>query len=233
VADATNGAPPDLGPLAATLLLARHAQTTDNIEMRLSGWTESDLSPLGEQQVALLADHFDRAHGHAAALYSSPSLRARRTAEAIGALTGHRPTYLDDLREMYFGELDGQPYERLKEAYADLLAADDDAELEDFVWPNGESRSGFTARVMRAMQHIASAHPGEAVGVITHGGVIAVFMTQLHSESAGHWRKWVVPNASLSEVAYDPATSIGALLRHGYDAHLAALKEVAQPVLVE
>lgn len=219
----TDARGPDLGPLATTLLLVRHAETGDNVSVRLSGWTDSDLSPRGEEQVRLLADHFNRAHGHAAALYSSPLTRARRTAEAIGALTGHTPVLLDDLREMYFGDLDGRPFEELRSAYAEFLAGDEDAELEDFMWPNGESRSGFTARVRRVIDEIATAHPGEPVGVITHGGVIAVFLTILHGESPARWRKWVAPNASLTEVLWDPANQTGAVLRHGDAAHLAEL----------
>ena len=211
------------GPTAATLLLVRHAETEDNVKLRLSGWTDTDLSPRGESQVELLADHFNRHHGHIDALYSSPLIRARRTAEAIGALTGHTPILLDDLREMYFGELDGRPFEELREAYAHLLQADENSELEDFVWPSGESRSGFTARVRRVTDYVASRHPGRSVGVVTHGGCIATLLTILIGESAANWRKWVVPNASLSEIVWDNATHTGALVRHGDASHLEAL----------
>jgi broad specificity phosphatase PhoE len=211
------------GPTSTTLLLVRHAETEDNVNMRLSGWTDTDLSPRGEEQVALLADHFNRHHGHIDALYASPLRRARRTAEAIGALTGHTPVLLDDLREMYFGELDGLPFEELREAYAHLLEADENSEIEDFVWPSGESRTGFTSRVLRVTNYIARRHPGLAVGVVTHGGVIATLMTLLHSESPARWRKWVVPNASLSEVLWDSVTATGALVRHGDATHLEAL----------
>lgn len=211
------------GPSATTLLLVRHAETDDNVNMRLSGWTDADLSPRGESQIELLADHFNRAHGHIDALFSSPLIRARRTAEAIGALTGHAPILLDDLREMYFGELDGHPFEELREAYAHLLAADENSELEDFVWPSGESRSGFTARVLRVINDIAGRHPGRSVGVVTHGGLIATLLTILHAESAANWRRWVVPNASLSEIVWDATSQSGMLVRHGDAAHLAAL----------
>jgi broad specificity phosphatase PhoE len=213
----------DLGPTATTLLLVRHAETDDNVSMRLSGWTDTDLSPRGESQIELLADHFNRQHGHIDALYSSPLIRARRTAEAIGALTGHEPILMDDLREMYFGELDGRPFEELREAYAQLLEADENSEVDDFVWPSGESRSGFTARVLRSTNEIARRHAGRAVGVVTHGGFIATLMTILHAESAARWRKWVVPNASLSEIVWDSLTHTGALLRHGDASHLEAL----------
>src|SRR5437667_3778219 len=192
-----------LGPTATTLLLVRHAETEDNVQMRLSGWTDTDLSARGESQVELLADHFNRQHGHIDELYSSPLIRARRTAEAIGALTGHTPTLQDDLREMYFGELDGRPFEELREAYAHLLEADENSEIEDFVWPSGESRTGFTQRVLRTTDLIARQHPGRPVGVVTHGGFIATLLTILHGESPARWRTWVVPNASLSEIVWD------------------------------
>ncbi len=212
--------------IATTLLLVRHAETTDNVSMRLSGWTDTDLSPRGESQVELLADHFNRHHGHVEALYSSPLIRARRTAEAIGSLTGHAPILLDDLREMYFGELDGRPFEELREAYAHLLEADENSEIADFVWPSGESRSGFTERVLRVTNFIAQHYPGQPVGVVTHGGLIATLMTILHGESAANWRKWVVPNASLTEVVWDPLSHTGEVVRHGDAAHLESLLEL-------
>ena len=211
------------GPTATTLLLMRHAETEDNVHMRLSGWTDTDLSVRGESQIGLLADHFNREHGQIDALYSSPLIRARRTAEAIGALTGHTPILIDDLREMYFGELDGRPFEELREAYSHLLEADENSDIEDFMWPSGESRSGFTARALRVINEIAGRHPGRSVGVVTHGGLIATLLTVLHGESAANWRKWVVPNASLTEIVWDAVSQSGSLLRHGDASHLEAL----------
>lgn len=205
------------------MLLVRHAETHDNVNLRLSGWTDTDLSPRGEAQVALLADHFKNEHGDIDALYASPLIRARRTAEAIGRLTGHEPVLMDNLREMYFGELDGRPFEELREAYAHLLEADENSAIEDFVWPSGESRTGFTARVLRVTNVIARRHPGASVGIVTHGGVIATLMTILHGESAANWRRWVVPNASLTEIVWDSWTESGALIRHGDATHLGPL----------
>jgi broad specificity phosphatase PhoE len=104
-----------------------------------------------------------------------------------------------------------------------LLQADENSEIEDFVWPSGESRSGFTARVLRVTNFIAQQYVGQSVGIVTHGGVIATLMTILHSESAANWRRWVVPNASLTEVVWDPLSHTGALVRHGDATHLEAL----------
>jgi len=141
---------------ATTLLLVRHAETECNVAARLSGWTDSQLSRRGEAQVELLAAHFNRAHGDVTAIHASPLDRTRRTAEAIARLTGHELIFDADLREMHFGELDGQPLEAVRAGYAELLRLDESLE-EDFSWPGGESRNSFTARVRRVIDRIAAA----------------------------------------------------------------------------
>jgi broad specificity phosphatase PhoE len=205
------------------LLLVRHAETVDNLAQRLSGWTDSELSERGEEQVRRLADHFNRAHGHAAALYASPLIRARKTAEAIGALTGHVPIFDADLREMHFGEVDGRTLEEVRASHAHLLAGDEDASQDDFGWPGGESRAEFVARTGRVLERIATAHPGQHVAVVTHGGIISTFLAIVHGQTGAEWRNWLVGNASLTEIAWDPATRQGKLLRKGDDAHLAEM----------
>jgi 2,3-bisphosphoglycerate-dependent phosphoglycerate mutase len=205
------------------LLLVRHAETVDNLAQRLSGWTDNDLSERGEEQVRRLADHFNQAHGHAAALYASPLIRARKTAEAIGALTGHVPIFDADLREMHFGEVDGRTLEEVRTTHAHLLEGDEDAARDDFGWPGGETRSQFVARTVDVLDRIAAAHPGQDVAVVTHGGVISTFLAVVHGQTGADWRGWLVGNASLTEVAWDPATRQGRLLRKGDDAHLAEM----------
>ena len=129
--------------------------------MRLSGWTDTDLSPRGEEQIELLADHFNREHGHIDALYASPLIRARRTAEAIGALTGHSPILLDDLREMYFGELDGRPFEELQRGLrAPARRRREQRHRRLHVAERRVAQSGFTARALRVINVIARRHPG-------------------------------------------------------------------------
>ena len=48
-------------------------------------------------------------------------------------------------------------------------------------------------------------------------------MTILHGESPANWRRWVVPNASLTEIVWDPLLHTGNLLRHGDATHLEGL----------
>ena len=73
------------------ILLLRHGQTFWNRERRVQGRLESDLTPLGERQAVamagLAADLVRREEGDWR-LISSPTGRARRTAEAVAAATG-------------------------------------------------------------------------------------------------------------------------------------------------
>jgi len=89
------------------LYLVRHGETDWNAEGRLLSSTDRPLSVRGEQQAAALADdlagvRWDRA-------YSSPLVRARRTAEVVLAARPDAPALVVDgrLREMDFGPYEG------------------------------------------------------------------------------------------------------------------------------
>jgi 2,3-bisphosphoglycerate-dependent phosphoglycerate mutase len=208
---------------ATTLLLVRHAETQCNVEVRLSGWTDSELTERGLEQTRRLAEHFKRAHEGSVAIYASPLARARAAAEAICSLTGHELVLDPDLREMHFGELEGRRLTELQLERAELLAQNEELDGA-FSWPGGESREGFAVRVRRSIDRIAARHAGEIVAVITHGGVISTFLACLHGEGAGAWRNWLVKNASLTEVRWDPVLGSGVMLRQSDDAHLGELR---------
>ncbi len=208
-------------------MLVRHAETEDNIEMRLSGWTDSLLSPRGERQTMAVAEHILRDHP-VTTIYSSPLIRARRTADAI-AQRIRRPILLrEDLREMYFGEFEGWPLERIERLHPEFLATEFALDRE-FMWPSGESRSGFAGRVRTALDTIAARHAGESVAVVTHGGVISYFLAMVAGRSVTAWRDYQVPNASLTEVLWNPNLGSGTIVRHGADEHLLPLEDAAHP----
>ena len=73
----------------ATVFLARHGQTAYNLEGRFQGQRPVPLDETGRAQAAELAE---RAAGYEfAALWCSPLLRARETADAVATRIGLRP----------------------------------------------------------------------------------------------------------------------------------------------
>ena len=102
------------------LYLVRHGETDWNAEGRLLSFTDQPLSDRGERQAATLAGDLSGVRWDRA--FSSPWVRARRTAEAVLAARPDAPPLVvdDRLREMDFGPFEGWSETELQ---ADPLAA--------------------------------------------------------------------------------------------------------------
>lgn len=189
----------------ARLLFIRHGHTAanSNSEGRMSGWTDFPLSDLGRRQAEALSRRL--AHGPpVSALYASSLQRASDTARALTGLKIkiQDVRYLEDLREIGCGEVDGWPVSRVRERYPDLWEANLREDDPDFRWPQGESYREFRDRSLAAVSRIAAAHPGERVAVVTHAGVICEVIGWLHGTSPAEWSRFRPGNCSLTEVEW-------------------------------
>jgi probable phosphoglycerate mutase len=134
-----------------TLLLVRHGETDWNAAGRLQGQTDAPLNEHGRRQAATVAGRL--AGDGVAAVYTSDLVRAKETAEIIGATLRLGVVVDPDLRERDWGSWEG------------LTAAE--RERVEFV---GEPQEAHRERVLRAMHRIAERHPAQRVVVVTHGG---------------------------------------------------------------
>jgi len=152
------------------LLLVRHGESEWNAVGRWQGWADPPLSELGERQAAVAS----RAVGAVDAVVSSDLQRAQRTAEIIAGEIGIGPVVVDGaLRERDAGPWTGLTRAEIEVEWPGYLASgkrpdgyeDDDALLE---------------RVMPAVHTLERA--GDAVLVVTHGGVIGAVERELGAE---------------------------------------------------
>lgn len=148
------------------LLLIRHARPV-RIE-GAGGPADPGLNDEGRRQAELLARWLEPEPLDA--VYSSPLLRARQTAEP---LVRGRPVTLsiaDGVAE-YDREVDSYiPLEELKAARDErwlAMASGDFTGLEGL-----EDPEAFRRTVVEAIEGIIAAHPGQTVAVVCHGGVI-------------------------------------------------------------
>jgi broad specificity phosphatase PhoE len=151
----------------ATLILIRHGQSLGNAERRFTHGPEEPLTDQGCDE-ARAAGRLVAAHYAPVALYASPFLRAHETARLIGEVVGLVPEIVEDLREQHFGELHGQPYA----AFASLAEASSLARWERRP-PGGETLLEVARRAGPALDALARRHAGEAIVVVSHGGVMA------------------------------------------------------------
>ncbi|TXT23987.1 MAG: fructose-2 6-bisphosphatase [Rhodocyclaceae bacterium] len=159
--------------MTTTLIcIARHGETDWNKSGILQGWIDVPINDQGTLQAHELAASL--AQAGFAAVWSSPLVRASKTAEIIA----HRlhlppPSCHDGLRERNFGAIQGIPKNELAEL--------NPAQLEQILRRNpqaefvgGESMDEFADRVLGAFSDIGLRHPGTRVLVITHGWVMDV-----------------------------------------------------------
>ncbi|HWW89560.1 MAG TPA: histidine phosphatase family protein [Solirubrobacteraceae bacterium] len=181
--------------MASRVYLARHGQTAYNLEGRFQGQLPVPLDATGRAQAADLAERA-AAYGFAA-LWCSPLLRARETADVVARRIGLEPredarlmeTDAGDWTDRSFAEIQAQAPEQ----FAAFAAGDP-----DFAFPGGES---FAEQEVRVSAAIADVERGELPAlVVCHGMVIrAAFAGR-----SGHPVKRTerVPNGAL--VPLDP-----------------------------
>jgi alpha-ribazole phosphatase len=149
------------------IYLLRHGEVEGAETRRFIGHLDVPLSPLGERQCAAQAARL-RAAG-LAAVYASDLVRARRSAEIVGAPHGLTPTIVPALREMAMGRWEGLTAGEIRarepDAFEDWMAR-----VGEFPFPEGESVPDLLARAAPAFDAIAAAHPGRPVAVVAHGG---------------------------------------------------------------
>jgi broad specificity phosphatase PhoE len=161
------------------LYLIRHGSTANNeaTPPRLQGRrADPGLSALGRAQ-ALRTARWLAAQG-LDAVYSSPLLRARQTADEIAKALRLTVELVDDLIEVDVGRWEGLAWEdvaqRDPEAYRLFKS---DASLHPYL--GGENLSVVQARVLPALARLMQANLGRRVAVVAHNVVNRAYLTHL------------------------------------------------------
>jgi broad specificity phosphatase PhoE len=179
------------------LLLVRHGQSEWNAAGRIQGQIDIQLNEVGLGQAQRIADRL--ADETVAAIYSSPLLRAKVTAEAIAARFNLPVTSDERLMEYDFGTISGSTWNDVVENHPEFASR----WLED-PWAvpvaGSEGRVNFAARVMSAVSDIVARHPAEQVIVVAHGGTFGVYLTAMLGLDLNRRHPFHFGNTSLSLV---------------------------------
>jgi broad specificity phosphatase PhoE len=191
---------------ATGVYLARHGQTAYNLEGRFQGQQEVPLDDTGRAQAADLAER--AAELPFAALWCSPLLRARETADAVAARIGLRPVEDARLMEADAGDWTDRTFIDVRAEAPDLFDAFVAADPA-FAFPGGESFAQQEIRVAAALADVeAAALPAL---VVCHGMVIrAAFASRAGADAEAFQR---VANGAL--VPLDPGAARDADLGGG------------------
>jgi broad specificity phosphatase PhoE len=159
-----------------TIHLVRHGDTPQAAEGIFCGDLDPPLTDHGREQ----AERVARAAAGLGliALYCSPKLRARQTAEPIARASGFEPTIEDGLREIAYGRWEGLKESDIREREPAVLAAwhADPALVSP---PGGETAYDIAARAMPVLTRVRDRHKSGHVMLVSHKATIRVMVCAL------------------------------------------------------
>ncbi len=187
-----------------SVYLVRHGQTTCNRDGIIQGpRIDSELSDLGHRQAAAVG----RALRDAGldAIYTSPLMRARQTAQAV--LEGHevngngRPVLqvASEIYEFDYGALAGQHVDSVRDEVAQILDAWRMG-FPDQSFPGGESALLAQVRVRPFVDRLLRQARDENVAVVAHGRINRVLMATLQHVGLDRLEDFPQSNACINEL---------------------------------
>ena len=185
---------------ATRLVAIRHGQTAWNAEWRLQGQTDIPLDALGRLQAGRLPDALR--HEGLVAVVSSDLGRALETAHALADALGLPVRLEPGLRERHFGILEGQVRSDIDVRHPEL-ARRWHARDPDFAPPGAETLRDFSARCLAAVQRQAQAHAGQAIALVSHGGVLDCLYRAATGLALELPRHWPLANAAIHRLLHN------------------------------
>ncbi len=182
------------------LFALRHGQTAWNAQLRIQGHLDQPLDDTGRWQAAQLGQAL--AGEALAAIYSSDLQRALATAQAVAATTG-APLHTDvRLRERAFGRFEGQTYAEIERLWPEEAERWRRREP-DFGPGGGEPLRPFYERCVSTVLELAAGHPGQAIAVVAHGGVLDCLYRAAVGVDLSAPRSWQVGNATINRLLFN------------------------------
>lgn len=184
------------------LLLIRHAQSEWNASGRWQGQADPPLNETGREQARQLAAYLVRRQETPVAAYASPLQRTAETARIVCAPFNLAPVLDDRLKEYDIGAFQGLTAEEVQARYSSVWE-DLQTRINWVPIPEAESRGAFCDRTLAALAEVHARHQGQAVIVVTHGGVLGTYLTCILGLDRERHSPFRFGNASLSILEHD------------------------------
>lgn len=180
-----------------TLYLIRHGQTDCSRENRFCGSVDVPLNEHGKAMAEALAGAF--AGESWQAIYASPLLRARQTAEPLAQRLGMAVQIEPGLREIAYGAWDGHLEAEIEQMHPREFAAwsDDPGHVAP---PGGETAPQIAERALAALYDIRARYPSGRVLAVAHKATIRILVCALLGIDVGLFRKRIAQEVGAATV---------------------------------
>jgi alpha-ribazole phosphatase/probable phosphoglycerate mutase len=157
------------------IYLIRHGQVLGHETFPIFGHTDVELTSEGITQMKQAAERLRLVELEG--IYSSDLKRASLGARCIAAHHTVPIHFLQELREMHFGNWEGMTLSEIRTGFPEEL----ERRQEDIVHyrapGNGESVAALSDRVMEAFENILSMHDNGNIAIVAHGAVNRVILS--------------------------------------------------------
>jgi broad specificity phosphatase PhoE len=166
--------------------LVRHGETLWNVEQRILGVTDIELTKTGFLQAQALANAFRSKSIQA--VYSSDLSRAFQTAKILAEPHKLEVRAHVGLREMNQGEIEGLTFEELRDQQPEFLESwrQDPSSI---VISGGESLVELQERTWNTVCELAEAHSDENIVLVSHNLAIVAALCRLLGLSLKRFRQ--------------------------------------------
>ncbi len=194
------------------LYLVRHGQTLFNRKGLIQGWCDSPLTPFGHLQAQATKEWLKENQIFPESFYCSP---LNRTEETLKEITDQPYQKLDGIKEMYYGELEGEEISRAQRG----MERDP---MGFYVQFGGEHRRAVGQRMYKTISEIMKTDPAQTILMCTHGACSFQFARLVDDAKAKALRKF--NNCTIYEFEYDDQEDQFTLL-NVFNEHVKDLKD--------
>ena len=182
------------------IILIRHGETEWNSQLRMQGHSNSALSAVGRGQIQALGEWMKNvSFDH---IYSSDSLRARQTAEAITQYSGDTLQFDQRIREKNLGVFEGLTSIEASEQHPEIYRLFKTGGA-NYVIDEGESTQQVLDRALEFIEEIRLRHPEQRVVMVTHGGVVRVLMKHTLGLSIDAPNSFLIKNTGIFRLVWN------------------------------
>lgn len=183
------------------IYIVRHTQTIGNIEHRLTGRCDYEITNQGIDYIEILTNSLKNVKFDVA--YSSTSKRTSKTIEKLTEINKIPIIELDDLCEMYFGIYDGMKWEDVNKINPQIKERQNQINIIDGI-PEQEVTNDVALRMKKVITKIAKENLGKTVLICSHGVAIEAFLRTVSKVPFTDLREeYSQKNTSINIVEYE------------------------------
>ena len=183
------------------IYLVRHTETIGNIEKRLTGRQDYEITQNGLEMVKKLTNYLK--NESIDVIYCSTSNRTFETIKEIAEIKKLEVQRKEELCEMYFGIYDGWKWEDVNKI--NPLIHEKHMKINEIMCiPKQETTNQVEERMYKEIKNIAKDNLGKTILICSHGVAIEAFLRKITKEQFKYKREeYSQHNCSVNLVEYD------------------------------